>query len=234
MENTPQRSTMLSWRVVIGLLVIAYGVLLTAANAGWYPGYRILDHWFHGIALLVLGLRGATCATSTVTRTIGWIASGVGLIWLAEAAGGHRIDITDWWPLIIVGVGVLMLVRAVDFGRSSNVTEAGPSQATGVAFWSGIHRRIASPAFSHADFAAVMGGIEVDLRPATTAGGKAVIEVFVMWGGIEITVPPDWVVQNEAIVIMGGVEDGSSGSPSAQNTLILRGLILMGGVEIKT
>ena len=55
-----------------------------------------------------------------------------------------------------------------------------------------------------------MGGIEMDLRPASTATGDAVIDVFVMWGGIEITVPPDWAVVNHILPIMGGVVDKST------------------------
>jgi hypothetical protein len=67
-----------------------------------------------------------------------------------------------------------------------------------------------------------------------TVGGQAVIDVFVVMGGLEITVPPDWTVANEALVIMGGIDDRSSGSAGASQTLIIRGFILMGGVEIKT
>jgi predicted membrane protein len=93
---------------------------------------------------------------------------------------------------------------------------------------------VTSAAFSRADFVAVMGGIEADLRPAATAGGTAVIEVFVLMGGIEITVPPDWAVVNRAAVVMGGVTDHSSGAQGAAHTLYIQGVVLMGGVEIKT
>lgn len=101
------------------------------------------------------------------------------------------------------------------------------------AFWSGVQRRVASPAFRHGDLTAVMGGIEIDLRPSTI-NGEAVIDVFCMWGGIEITVPPDWAVSNQVVAIMGGAEDSSSGTQDSRSRLILRGFVLMGGVEIKT
>jgi hypothetical protein len=70
---------------------------------------------------------------------------------------------------------------------------------------------VSSPVFRHADLTAVMGGIELDLRQAGTGGGEAVIDVFVMWGGIEITVPPDWAVSNQVVPIMGGAEDSAWG-----------------------
>ena len=53
-------------------------------------------------------------------------------------------------------------------------------------------------------------------------------------GGIEITVPTDWVVVNQIVPILGGVEDKSTGTQASQHRLILRGFVLMGGVEIKT
>jgi hypothetical protein len=234
MEVTSRPGLRLQWRVVIGLLVVGYGVLLTAGNTGWFPAYRILDHWYAGIVMIVLGLTKVTRAQSSSGRTVGLGVAAIGGLWLAIEAAGTRVRIEQWWPVVIVALGVLLIMRASEFKMPIGGADSGGSQASGIAFWSGINRRIASPAFSHADFAAVMGGIEVDLRPATTAGGQAVIELFVVWGGIEITVPPDWIVQNDAIVVMGGVEDKSSGSQGAKNTLILRGLILMGGVEIKT
>ena len=50
------------------------------------------------------------------------------------------------------------------------------------AVWSGVQRRVTSPAFKRADLTAVMGGIEFDLRQAGTDNGEAVIEVFVHVG----------------------------------------------------
>ena len=58
--------------------------------------------------------------------------------------------------------------------------------------------------------------------------------MFAWWGGIEITVPPDWAVSNQVVVFMGGVDDSSSGTQDARNRLVVRGFVVMGGAEIKT
>jgi hypothetical protein len=155
------------------------------------------------------------------------------------------VDAGFWWPIILMGVGAMFLLRgrepepepvvtgAPETGAAPGVTGTS-SSASAVAVWSGVRRRITSAAFSRADLVAVMGGIEIDLRPATTAGGQAVIEVFALMGSIDITVPPDWAVVNQAIVLMGGVTDRSTGAQGAANTLVIRGVVMMGGVEIKT
>jgi predicted membrane protein len=79
-----------------------------------------------------------------------------------------------------------------------------------------------------------MGGVELDLRSAGTGGQEAIIDVFVWWGGVEITVPPDWAVSNQVVAIMGGADDKSTGTQDARNRLVVRGFVVMGGVEIKT
>ena len=101
------------------------------------------------------------------------------------------------------------------------------------AFWSGKERRVTS-SFKRGELTAVMGGIELDLRSASTTGGEATLDVFAFWGGIEIRVPPDWTVVNQVTAILGGSEDKSVGSRDARNRLVLRGFVIMGGVEILT
>lgn len=61
----------------------------------------------------------------------------------------------------------------------------------------GTDRRHHGP-LAHVEVSAVMGGCDVDLRDATPTSDPLVIQVFAMWGGIDIRVPPGWLVQNEA------------------------------------
>jgi hypothetical protein len=73
----------------------------------------------------------------------------------------------------------------------------------------------------------------VDLRNAAI-NGDAVIDVFAMWGGIEIRVPESWTVVGRVTPLMGGFEDHTR-APQAATThrLTVRGMVIMGGVEIK-
>jgi cell wall-active antibiotic response 4TMS protein YvqF len=102
-----------------------------------------------------------------------------------------------------------------------------------VAIMGGVSRGNNSPAFRRADLMAFMGGCEIDLRKAAI-NGEAVIDIFCMWGGIEIRVPEDWTVVSHIVPVMGGVEDKTRPPQSATaHRLTLRGLALMGGIEIK-
>ena len=78
-----------------------------------------------------------------------------------------------------------------------------------------------------------MGGCEIDLRNAEI-NGDAAIDVFAMWGGIEIRVPENWTVIGRVTPLMGGFEDHTRAPQAASaHRLIVRGMVIMGGVEIK-
>jgi len=61
-----------------------------------------------------------------------------------------------------------------------------------------------------------------------------VLDVFAMWGGIEILVPADWGVVVQGTPIMGAFEDKTSPPRDGSGAkLIIKGVVIMGGVEIK-
>jgi predicted membrane protein len=243
-------------RVVIGLLVVAFGVAMLLDNLDVLSAARILRYWPFGVVMIGIAyiLRG----DSRSERSFGGVVAIVGMLFALDLFFGVRIQFWRWWPIAIVLFGLLIVSRAfhpqdatskvqvgVVFGGSTDgsKTETAGSAARGgshdptyteVAIWSGIERRVASPAFKRADLTAIMGGIEFDLRQAATDQGEAVIEVFAVWGGIEITVPPDWAVSNRVTAIMGGAEDQSSGTQMSRNRLVVKGVVVMGGVTIKT
>jgi hypothetical protein len=83
---------------------------------------------------------------------------------------------------------------------------------------------------------AVMGGAELDFREAVLAPGVTDVQVFAMWGGIDIIVPPGMRVESHGLALMGGfdhVEDVREG-PDDPDAPVLRitGVALMGGVDI--
>lgn len=252
------RGSILTPRVVFGLLVVAFGVAMLLDNLDVLHAVDIIRYWPFGIVLVGVAymLRG----DSRSERVFGGIVAVVGMLFVLDIFFSIHIHIWRWWPLAIVIFGLMIVSRAfqphdpkskvqvgVVFGGASTPsaraeTVVGSAARGGsqdptyseFAIFSGIERRVASAAFKKADLTAVMGGIEFDLRQAATAQGEAVIEVFVTWGGIEIVVPPDWAVSNKITCIMGGVEDQSTGTQVSQNRLVIKGVVLMGGVTIKT
>jgi predicted membrane protein len=115
---------------------------------------------------------------------------------------------------------------------SSRATDTN-STMTAMAVMGGVSRGINSSNFRGGDLLAIMGGCEIDLRKAAIHG-EAVIDIFVMWGGIEIRVPEDWTVITKVFPLMAGVEDTTRPPQGATaHRLILRGTAVMSGIEIK-
>lgn len=244
-------------RVVFGLFVVAFGVAMLLDNLFIIEARNIIRYW--PAAMIIVGVSYLLRTESRSERLFGGILTVVGAALLSEVVLNYDLDLWRFWPLVIVFFGVMLVSRAfqpqespsnvrvdVVFGGSSQPAPSPAAVASGakvgsqdatyneVAIWSGIERRVASPAFKRADLTAVMGGIEFDLRQAGADQGEAVIEVFVIWGGIEIVVPPDWAVSNKVTAIMGGAEDQSSGTQMSRSRLTVKGVVLMGGVTIKT
>jgi hypothetical protein len=242
MTNDSRASFRLTPQIILGLSIIAFGVALTADNLGYADASRILEWWPVGIILV--GVTKLFQSGTGSGRVVGGVITFFGVALLGETIDVFRI--WAWWPVAMIALGAVIVFRALGGPRPAETTStafassttppasSADSRLSELAVWSGVQRRVSSPVFRRADLTAVMGGIELDLRQASTGGAEAVIDVFVMWGGIEITVPPDWAVSNQVVPIMGGAEDKSTGTQASQNRLILRGVALMGGVEVKT
>lgn len=225
MKLTPQ--------AVLGLIIVGVGLLLTADNLNLVESERILRYW--PLFLVAVGLAKLAQSDTTSGKVFGGVLTVLGALLTVETIWAVELDVDRWWPVALVVIGGFIVYRATR-GEPAGVA-TGPAttdqQVSEFAFWSGKVRKNASPNFRRADLTAVMGGVELDLRGAGTQGGEAVIDVFVWWGGIEITVPPDWAVSNQVVVLMGGADDSSTGTQDSRHRLVVRGFCVMGGVDIK-
>lgn len=216
-------------RLATGLVVLAVGVafLLDQMDVAewtdflaWWPAAVI----FIGVAHLVSREYWAGAI---------WIA--IGTIFLLPLLGLPTIDVEDvfgLWPLLITAAGVTLIVLAFRpapkdlFGGAATPFRA-------VAVMGGNERTVASRDFLGGDAVAVMGGCEIDLTRVEVRSGEVVIDVFTVWGGIEIRVPDDWAVAPRAAVIIGSFVDMTRPPANPKTRLVIRGAVIMAGVEIR-
>src|SRR5262249_43058178 len=96
-----------------------------------------------------------------------------------------------------------------------------------------VEHRNNSQDFRGGSATAVMGRCEIDLRAANFAGpNEPVLQVFAMWGGIEVRVPPDWTVVSEVDPILGGYMDDTQPRKEGTKRFRIRGTVLMGGIDV--
>jgi hypothetical protein len=226
----------LSSQVVIGLMVVAVGVIFTLDNLGIIYAEDYLRYWPTALVLV-----GAVKVWHARKDGQGWFSGllflGVGSYMLINRIAYIRLDAREIFPLFLVLLGGYMVWRGV-FGRSGRMGASdGLSRFSSLAVMGGVARRTNSPQFEGADLTAIMGGCDVDLRDASIAPNtEAVIDVFAFWGGIDLKVPEDWIVINRVIPLMGGVDDKTRtpiASSAPQKRLVVRGIVIMGGIGIR-
>ena len=218
-------------QVVFGFAVIVLGVLFTLDNLRVLHAEDYLNYW--PVVLIVIGAVKVWQSRSGIGNPVaGFLFMVFGSWILLNNLGYIHRDAWDFWPVILVFVGSMIMWQGF---RGRQLRKAADTNATlnTVAVLSGVQRQSNSEAFRGGELTAFMGGIEMDLRKAAISG-DAVIDVFVMWGGIEIRVPENWTVINKVTPFMGGVEEKSHQAATlSEHRLTIRGLVIMGGVEIK-
>jgi len=218
-------------RIVFGVLVVTLGVLFLLDNLGFLYAEDILRYWPAG--LIAIGVAVLSQAGRSGGRLAGviWIAVGGWL--LAEELGLIRVHFWDFWPILLVLLGGSIIWRAVAPRAARGLREDDESAVRALAIMSGIERTSTSREFSGGELTAVMGGCELDLRGAAITASPAVLDVFAVWGGIEVRVPEGWAVENRVFPFLGGVEDRTRPAPDSTQRLVVKGMVVMGGVEIK-
>lgn len=238
MKNDPHPGNATT-QVVLGLLVIAMGLLFLLDNLGFIDMHRAFSFW---PMLFVIVGTVKLCDTRTQGGTLlGACLVGVGVLLMLD-----RMDIIDFswrtiWPLVLIGLGGVLVAKAVRGKRTQESAVAmldGASSGTGeqidvTAILGGYGRRVTTQDFRGGEITAVMGGCELDMRDASIQS-EAVINVFALWGGVTIKCPPDWTVILQGTPILGGFDEKNSAPPPGSGKrLFIRGYAIMGGVEIR-
>lgn len=229
-------------RLWFGVAFMTLGVLWTLDNMYLIDAGQVLEWW--PLVLVGIGLSKLFGGARPFAAAL-WI--GVGILLLLHNTGVLPFDLWEMWPLFLVLLGASITWRALRGPRHEYMTRDGEARLAGnapetrdlteisaVAVWAGVDRKTQSQEFRSADFTAVMGGGSLDLRGARAAPGGAVVDIFVLMGGVEIFVSEDWHVVNDVFAFMGGIEDTRRAMPgTSDNVLYLKGSCIMGGVEIK-
>ena len=219
-----------SGRVMIGLIVVAVGVLLLLANLGLGD----FSPWEYAPSLLiVLGLWALI--RNGFRGSIGpWVLIGIGIaVQLSVLDEVPDVVQGAVWPVFIIGAGVLLIVARASFGGRESSARRSSNGLSHVAIFNSVNDVVDGP-FSRLQSTTLFGGADYDLRDARVERPPAVIDVTCLFGGVEVRVPEDWTVHNDVLALFGGVDDKRRGSRAdGEVTLSIRGTVVFGGLTIK-
>jgi predicted membrane protein len=224
--------------MLIGGVIVAVGLGLLLDNLGII---RFNDVWrFWPLALVVWGASRLLESRSMAGYVWGGLLILIGAIFLLD---NFHILIFEFdvfeliWPLLIIGFGVSMLLRSMDRKRYlEGVPPSGANDLGHFVLFSGLKRRVESQDFKGGDIVAIFGGVNIDLRRASIASDRAVIDVNALFGGVDIRVPDNWRVSLKGMGVFGAFEDKTVPPKSDPNVktpeLVVTGAALFGGVKV--
>jgi hypothetical protein len=231
-------------RLVVGLAIMLAGLVLALDSLGLLDGGIVFRFW--PLVLVAVGIVKWVTPPRQATTALVWMFAGLGFLLVTLG----RMSFAGVWAMLLLFAGANIAWRALRPSRTgSGMAALGSSQnptLTGEAFdmvavLGGCKTGSMSPEagapvpdFKGGSAMAVMGGCEIDLRRAALPeGATATVDVFAMWGGIEIKVPEDWEVVNRGSAILGGFENKTRPLPGSRKRLVVTGTAIMGGVEVK-
>lgn len=244
-ESRQQRWSHPGKSLFAGLVFLTIGLVFLLGNLGYVNVHEITRFW--PVILIGAGVIKLVESGSDYRGTgVFWIV--IGSLFLLNSLNILHVTMRDVWPVVLIGVGALMLWRSamgrqereswVRDGEAGTVrTDSAPSSnsvLSATAVLGGVKRLNNSQDFRGGDATAIMGGCEIDLRAASIVHPhEPVLEVFAMWGGIQIRVPADWTVISRVDPILGGFEDKTAQPKDESKRFVVRGSVVMGGIEVK-
>jgi predicted membrane protein len=233
--------------IIIGILFLLNKIPQTAA---WFPS------WFLTWPVLLIGI-GIVTAIKSKFRNPGWIVLCViGTYFVLFQNNLIALNLKPFiFPIGIILLGIFITIkknRQCDYKKEKfrRWEKGGPNfrppfpenvdsseDVVNVnSTFGNIEKNVFSKNFKGGSMSSVFGGAQINFAQADFEG-IAVIDVSVIFGGVDIIIPSNWNLKNEISVIFGGIEDRRTVANNVHEsgkTLILKGNIMFGGMEIKS
>jgi hypothetical protein len=223
--------------VVPALIVIGIGLLFLLNNLNIFFIHDIWRYW-PGI-LIAVGLVKMVDSPHSNGRLTGGILVGVGGLFLADNLGFLNLTWGSFWPLVLIGAGLLML-----WSRLAPLPAGVPNIPAGAhegalnenAVFGGVERKVSTDDFRGGHISTMFGGVDIDLRQAGMRGDSAALDINCIFGGVELKIPTNWIAISQVGAIFGGIGNHSA-QPRADapgvKRLYIKGSVVFGGVELK-
>ena len=224
-------------RLIVGLIFLLLGLYFLLNNFDLIPFElpAYITSW--QVFLILIGL---LLLASRERQGGGIILIVVGIVFLLPEFFDVSVGevVRQFWPLALVAIGVVLLVRRSQEKKTTNEFEVGGEAIEFInetAILGGNDRLITSEHFRGGKITTIFGSNEVNFVNARLAEGQHELDVFTLFGSTELTVPRDWNVTVDVTPILGSFEDRRRqvllpGNPSRH--LTIRGLVLFGSGEL--
>lgn len=214
-------------RVWIGLIFIVLGVGFLLQLAGIIDFTSLLQDWWP-LIFVVIGV--IILLNRTYSSTVsGWLFILVGALLIFNQWTDMNLA-SFILPAILIFIGLVFIFSKQD-KKDIHVDD----DINSFTLFSGAEVRSQSKNFQSGSVTAIFGGADIDLRDAVIADEGATIEVTTIFGGLELIVPENVIVEISGIPIFGGWEDNTKRFADDADLPIIKlnCLTIFGGVEVR-
>jgi len=218
-------------KIIMGILIIAAGVLFLLENLGYVEDFQLWLFW--PVFPIMIGVSLLGRPAEVRQPLTGSILIIVGVLFLLYNLGIIPWSIGDFWPIFVILIGLVVLKGALF--RGSPKGQGSTDYISLSMVLGGGEFKFNTQNFKGGKIDALMGGGSIDLRKAEIQEDEVFMDVFALWGGIEIRVPEHWQVNVQVTPLLGGMDNKTAHIPSEgpAKKLTIKGTAIMGGVEIK-
>lgn len=229
-------------RVILALFLITGGTLAILGKTNLIPEniYEIIFSW--QMLLIAIGIYQLAGKSNSIS---GFILIAVGGVFLIPEFFETTISNQQLvWPAVLIAVGLIILFRgnkhwhkdvqmAFKKGDINDKDYLNDNHVFG-----GGDFIVTSDNFKGGKVSSLFGGGKYDFRKCKLHESQEnVLEVSMIFGGIELIVPADWNIKVEVDAIFGGFSNKKSEYMATNidysRQLIIRGSAIFGGGEIK-
>jgi hypothetical protein len=220
-------------RLVLGMVTLVLGLLFLADSADLLNADSVAAFW--PVGLVGVGLV-VVLQPDPANRLVGVVLITAGVWLLLNNVGLWSYPFMRTWPYLLMIAGAWVLYRV----RRLRAWER-PDRAAGFAFGNSVGRRLAPVTFTAGEFSAVGGKCHVDMSAAAMnqPASRAVVDVFAVFGRIELIVPSGWQIDNRVLPLLARVNlpQGLDGQPKGGRhvpspIVIVRGSAICGDISI--
>ena len=220
-------------QLLFGLVLTLLGLAFLLDNFHIFNVRRMLPFW--PLILIALGALKLSQDADARGRGIGFALIAVGSLLTLRHLGIFDFRWRDFWPVILIGAGILVMFRGrLAWDKSSGVTAEEMLDEDRVhisTVLSGNQSKLASQRFAGGDIKVVMGETQLDLRQASIEG-PAQLRILVVMGTVKLLLPPDWSVSVKGKPLLSEIDDKTKPPLLSSKQLVVQAELVLGGLEL--
>ncbi len=246
----------MKFRIVIGVLLILIGFAVIGDKISDSNIWSLISTYWP-VILIFWGLDSFFSKKNSVYFSL--FISILGALFLLGNLGLTPLEWYDFiWPTILIAIGIRFIIPGkwkskrkkghivideeiiVDkefIKNGININQSNDEdKLENYNLFSGFETKVSSQNFKGGEVGSIFGGADIDLTEAKLHDNKARLELYAIFGGVDIIVPKNWKIIVKGTPVFGGITNSTHNTEQNEGEeikLFIEAYAIFGGIEIK-